>query len=106
MDCVASDTARRDWFNLDLAVLHARASSTLGWLIRCTGLNGQRVNTLAHQLGQGIINEAVPRYPRDAAETTAHDLNAEVPSLFGTRMACVQVAVVLHLQFSRLQSLL
>jgi len=51
-----------------------------------------------HQWAEGIIYEPVPAHARQATEGFARDANAEVPALARTRMAGVQVAVVLHLE--------
>ena len=107
MGCAGFDAVKSDWFNRDWGMCRILAvGSTLERLTGCTRFNGQRVYALAHQLGKRIINEAVSSQSRHAAETSAHHLNTEVPPLFGTRMACVQMAVVLHEQLSWLQRLL
>lgn len=52
----------------------------------------------ADQRLHAIINEAMPRDPREAVETRADDEDAEVASFLGAGMSGMQVTVIAHLE--------
>jgi hypothetical protein len=68
--------------------------------IRCTSLDRQRMDAVAHQVHERVVHHPVLLNPRLAIESRAGDPHAEVPRALAG-MSNVQVAFVNHLQRRR-----
>lgn len=58
-----------------------------------------------HQILDRGIDKPMPGERRKARELTRDDANVEVPPVAGTRVVCVQGAVVAQFEFARLERL-
>ena len=77
----------------------------LSRLVRGARVDREGMDAAWHQRVQSIIYEAMPGDAAEAFEAGAGDAHAEMPTLSGTGVAGVQVAVVLDLELSRRQRL-